>query len=183
MTQLKNEELKTFLNNLKSKYFDNIYILYDFSEIFQKIIHLLKYDRCLSLSDYFAEELMNNHTKSFFTNYDLIIPVPLHPVKFRERGYNQSYEIIKHLDGKVQNDVLKRVKNTVSQTKLSREERIENVNKAFQCNQLFTDAKVLLFDDIITTGSTLNACTLELKRCGCSTVDVMALATPSSHSD
>ncbi|MFC2088868.1 ComF family protein [Calditrichota bacterium] len=171
-------QMQSFIKNLHPKYFDEIYIIFDFSEIFQKIIHLLKYERCISISNYFAGEIDSRFNQSFLIAYDLIIPVPLHPVKFRERGYNQSFEILSHLQGNVRKDVLVRIKNTVSQTKLSREQRIENVNNAFFCNQSFKGAKILLFDDIITTGSTLNACTVALKDSGCSKVDVLALATP-----
>lgn len=179
MHQLTKNQIIEIEKQIEPKYFDNIFIIFDFSDMFQKIIHLLKYERCLTLSKYFADEIIKRFEPSFFQDYDIIIPVPLHPVKFRERGYNQSFEILKHLGSKVDNGLLKRTKNTVSQTKLSREKRIENVNEAFQCTTQLTSKKILLFDDIITTGSTVNACTIALKDCECSNVDVMALATPT----
>lgn len=179
MYRLNSTKLKNAIKNISPKYFDNVFILYEFSDDFQKIIHLLKYKQCLNLSFYFAQEIINFFPQSFFTNYDIILAVPLHPVKFRERGYNQSYEIVQYLHGNVEKNLIERMKYTYSQTELSREARIENVKNAFVCNYSVTGKKILIFDDIITTGSTLNECTVELKKNGCASVDVLALATPT----
>ncbi len=179
MPRLTNQKLKDVILKISPKYFDNVFILYDFSDTFQNIIHLLKYKQCLKISNYFADELRNNYSTSFFSNYNLILAVPLHPVKLRERGYNQSFEIIKHLDFNVQKNILKRIKYTTSQTTLSREERLNNMKNAFSCSNSVSGKKILLFDDIITTGSTLNECTVELKRNGCTSVDILALAAPT----
>jgi ComF family protein len=132
------------------------------------------------LGKYFAEELINKYSDSFFGKYDFIIPVPLHPVKLRERGYNQSFEIIKHLPGK-SDKIISRKKKTVSQTKLTREERIQNVTGAFECVKDIQSSVVLLFDDIITTGSTINECAGQLLKCGARKVDILCLAAPLKH--
>jgi ComF family protein len=178
---LSSKELEKIKKVILNDNFNDIYILYDFSEEFQEIIHLLKYERCLTLGYYFAQEIISKLHESLFQKYDAISPVPLHPIKFRERGYNQSYEIIKHLPGKNVKDLLKRKKYTVSQTKLSREERISNVANAFECQKNLHLSKILLFDDIITTGSTINECGKELKKCGVSQIDVLCLAAPLKH--
>ena len=95
--------------------------------------------------------------------------------------YNQSYEIIRHLPGIKSKNLLKRNKNTLSQTTLSREERISNVSNAFSCEQELQGSKVLIFDDIITTGSTIDECSSVLKKCGVSNVDVLCLAAPLKY--
>jgi ComF family protein len=178
---LSNKELEDIKKVILNNNFNDIYILYDFSEEFQEIIHLLKYERCLTLGYYFAHEIVSKFNESFFLKYDAISPVPLHPIKFRERGYNQSYEIIKHLPGKKIKNILKRNKNTLSQTKLSRDERITNMINAFEFQGKNHFSNILLFDDIITTGSTLNECGKELKKCGVSQIDILCLAAPLKH--
>ena len=175
---LKNNQQDEIKKVIIKSNIEDINILYDFTEDFQRIVHLLKYERCLTLGNYYAEELINKFKESFFKNYDYIIPIPLHPAKFRERGYNQCFEIIKHLPGKTNKNIIIRKKNTVSQTTLSREERIQNVSEAFKCKKDINSLSILLFDDIITTGSTLNECAKELIKCGATKVDVLCLAAP-----
>jgi len=116
---------------------NEINILYDFTDEFQNIIHLLKYERCLTIGKYYSNELLLKFKEPFFKKYDFILPIPLHPVKHRERGYNQSFEIIKHLPGNINNDIVIRKKQTISQTTLSREERIQNVSNSFECKKRF----------------------------------------------
>ena len=135
----------------------------------------------MTLGKYFANDLISKYRESFFKDYDFIAPVPLHPVKHRERGFNQSFEIIKHLPGTISKDILRRRKQTQSQTKLSREERIQNVLEAFESKSKIDSTKILLFDDIITTGSTLNECAKELLICGALKVDVLCLAAPLKY--
>jgi ComF family protein len=171
-------ELRDIKNVILKNNFNEIFVLYDFTEEFQKIIHLLKYERCLTLAYYFAQELISKYRESFFLKYDFILPVPLHTIKYRERGYNQSLEIIKHLPGIKRIDYITRKKQTLSQTKLSREERILNVSDAFECRENIQFSKILLFDDIITTGSTLNECGKVLLNGGASEIDVFCLAAP-----
>ena len=160
---------------------NNVHLLYDFTEVFQRIIHLLKYERCLSLCKYFVNDLLKTFSQDFFFSYDYIAAVPLHPAKYRERGYNQSYEIIKLLPGIIKNNLIIRKKMTKSQTQLTREERINNVANAFKCVDHLNSKNILLFDDIITTGSTINECASELKNCGAMNVDVLCLAAPLKH--
>jgi ComF family protein len=178
---LSNSDLKQLEKVIIRSNLDNIYVLYDFTETFQQIIHLLKYERCLSICQYFANELINKFKKSFYLSYDCIVPVPLHLVKYRERGYNQSYEIIKLLPGSINNNLLLRKRQTQSQTKLTREERLMNVADAFACFGNIKTKKILLFDDIITTGSTINECAKELKYCGAANVDILCLSAPLKY--
>lgn len=115
------------------------------------------------------------------TQYDYIVPVPIHKARKRERGYNQTYFIA---DGvgqiikvPVVYDILKKIKYTVSQTTLTTENRKTNLLDVFQMNKVYDVAgkRILLVDDILTTGSTVNTCATTLLENGASIVDVATL--------
>ena len=116
---------------------------------------------------------------------DFIVPVPLHPRRFQERGYNQSL-LIARLMGEcwqlpVEEKLLLRVVNTVHQIDLPRSQRLLNVAKAFDVDSrrqpLLEKQRVLLVDDVMTTGSTLLACARTLHKYGAKTVESYTLAT------
>jgi ComF family protein len=151
----------------------------------QAIIHGLKYQGYTSLGVKAGRkvgervEVANDLPKA-----DVLLPVPLHPLKKRERGYNQSELIcqgIEEVTGiSVQTDLLRRRKYTVSQTQLSSEERKENVGDAFEVNEKRRDdisgKSFILVDDVITTGSTINACAKALAAAGARSVQAAAIA-------
>ena len=176
---LDDKYISVLLEEIKHPYFDELIIKYQFAETFQKLIHLFKYQRTLTLATYFAEAVATIIKKN---NYDIITGIPLNPVKEKERGYNQSALIAKEL-GRLLNiqyagSLVQRIRNTPSQTKLNREQRIKNMQEAFSCSGNVIDKKVILVDDIITTGSTLNACAEEIKKQKAAKVTAVALATP-----
>ncbi|MCB9479815.1 MAG: ComF family protein [Deltaproteobacteria bacterium] len=117
-------------------------------------------------------------------DYDLAMPVPLHRMRLRRRGYNQALllgrRLLARVDLPLRHDVLARVKNTTPQPGLSMRQRRLNVKDAFQV--LRPDAvvgrKVLLIDDIVTTGATMDACAKALKAAGAERVDGIAVARP-----
>ena len=104
----------------------------------------------------------------FYQEIDLIIPVPLHPRKERVRGYNQSEAfaqgIAQSMEKPWQRGILRRVVYTGTQTKKNLIERLENVQNAFKVfqSQQIEGKHILLVDDVITTGATLEACALAL---------------------
>ena len=171
--------IEVLIKEIEQPHFDSLYIKYQFARQIQKLIHLLKYQHAITLAKYFAERIApiikNNH-------FDYITGIPLNPIKEKERGYNQSAliakELGKYLNIQVNNTLIKRIKNTPSQTKLNRDQRIENVKNAFECNLNLIDKKIILVDDIITTGSTINECAHVLKKQGAKKVIAVALATP-----
>jgi ComF family protein len=151
----------------------------------QAIIHGLKYQGYASLGVKAGRkvgELMEAASAS--PKADLLLPVPLHPLKKRERGYNQSELIcqgIEQVTGiPVRTDLLRRRKYTVSQTQLSLEERKENVGDAFEVNEKkredIAGKSFILVDDVITTGSTINACAQALATAGAKSVRVASIA-------
>lgn len=169
-------------NSLSRRSYDNLYILFEYQETIRDLIHLLKYKRHLTLASYFAQEAIFKFNLTSQSIYTQIIPVPLFKTRKRERGYNQSEEIAKalaeSLNIPVKSEHLLRIRSTSTQTKMSREERESNVREAFYCPQKLTGHSILLVDDVITTGSTIEACTNTLKVSGANIVDVFVIAHP-----
>ena len=157
-----------------------IYIGYEYSDILKELMHLFKYERFTSLSSVFAEAIAVQVGKN--ENIDLILPVPLHPKKKHERGYNQSELIVKKLsellDIDYKCDVIERKKYTVSQTTLNKNERMQNVGDAFVCQGNVQNKTLLIVDDVITTGSTLKACAQSVLQKGAKSVYLAAVTTP-----
>ena len=113
----------------------------------------------------------------------ILVPVPLHPTKFRERGFNQSQAFAqvlqKTLNANIQvKNILIRTRFTRSQTALSREQRKQNIRNAFALSaniKLGFEKKYILIDDVFTTGSTANACAKVLKKAGIQTIELITL--------
>jgi len=111
----------------------------------------------------------------------LIVPVPLHRQRLRERGYNQSLELGRPLadalDIPLRHDLLRRLRATSAQTELDAPGRRRNVRGAFALREdIALPAHVVILDDVMTTGATLSECTRALRRAGVPRVDVWALA-------
>ncbi len=151
----------------------------------QAIIHALKYDGFHSLGvkagRLIGERILADEVLS---RSDFLIPVPLHSIKHRERGYNQSEHICKGISEitgiRACTDLLHRKKYTVSQTQLTLDERKENVGDAFRINmrkrEEIEGRSFILVDDVITTGSTITACARQLKNAGAKNVHAAAIA-------
>lgn len=172
------EYLQALLTEIQPAWFDTLIVGYEFNRTFQTLIHLLKYQHFTRVAPFVAGKILPLLSKT----YDCITAVPLHKVRARERGYNQSALIALSLAGslktKFDGTLLERTRNTGSQTKLNREQRIENMREVFRTTKAVDGMRLLLVDDVITTGSTLNACAHEFKKNGALRVDICALATP-----
>jgi ComF family protein len=107
-----------------------------------------------------------------FDDIDLIVPVPLAPVRLRNRGYNQSVQIAQGIasviNKKIATDLVSRSSFTSSQTHLNRQQRAENVEHAFYLSHAdrINNKHLLLVDDVVTTGATMTACARELSKLG-----------------
>lgn len=139
--------------------------------VVQQLIHHLKYKNRQDIGIFTAEWLAKNIKKSGrFESVDIIVPVPLQKEKLRKRGYNQVAEfgktLTKEMKCEYNDDVLKRINTKKSQTHKNRMERWENVKNAFSnTNPSFFDNKhILLVDDVVTTGATLEACYFALSK-------------------
>jgi ComF family protein len=146
----------------------------------REAIHRLKYSRSRDLAIPMGE-IMALYWQDVHLPADVIVPVPLHTRRLRERGYNQaallSTELGKRVGLPVLENALIRIRDTSPQVDLSAEERKQNVRGAFHCpDDQLTDRSVLLVDDVYTTGATLESCSLALKRQGVRTVWALTLA-------
>ena len=167
-------EPSAFQKSLQKKvFFDKSVAVWQYSDPAQEIIHLLKYDSHRRLSENLGRAMGNVALKlTEYAQADCILPVPLHSIKHREREFNQSLllaryvsEVIKVL---VNSKALVRIRQTNPQANLTAEERRYNVEDAFAVSaKAFVDgAVVIIIDDVITTGSTINECAKELKKAG-----------------
>ena len=146
-------------------------------------IQRLKYRGKVHLADSLGR-LLASFTRKWLENGNdcLIMPVPLHPKRLRERGFNQSLLLAKNvcslLDMELDFLSLRRVRYTQPQTELSRSERRKNVRRAFEVHDKAGIKKqtIILVDDVATTGTTLNECARVLKRAGCKKVFCVVLA-------
>lgn len=149
----------------------------------QRLLHALKYrnrpEVGFRLGFVYGSDLAS---AGFCDNFDMIVPVPLHPARLRTRGYNQAAEWGRGLSEAtgipMEEDVIRRLRNTKTQTKRSRINRWENVSEVFAT----TDAEkvrgrnVLLVDDVATTGATLEACGQTLLNAGCAGLGIACIA-------
>ena len=169
--------VKKFISGYTSLY------LFEKDKELQHIIHSLKYNQKFLFGKFLGESL-GKAFRNLFDNWeiDLVIPVPLHHLKKVERGYNQSTFIAKglkkSLSGNVKENVLTRKRFTQSQTKMNIIEREENVNGAFKVIYpgKVEGKNILLVDDVITTGSTINECAKMLLDNGASKVYAASIA-------
>ena len=157
---------------------------YLYEESLLEAIHHLKYHGKTSIAgslglllSRFAHNWLGDEPANF-----LIIPVPLHPKKLRERGYNQSLLLAKHTAEKLKADLdylsLRRSKNTAPQIGLGKKLRQENVRNAFKLENpnVVKGRNILLVDDVSTTGNTLNACSETLRKGGANRINCITLA-------
>jgi len=164
---------------------DTILPVFEFDDTIQKIIHGLKYSGYKSSGVHFGRLMAAQLPQDFLLKDSVLMPVPLHPIKKRERGYNQSLYIargIAEISGNIIRDnVLKRVKNTATQTHLDAHERHANMQDAFVVNRscdLSGIDSVVLIDDVFTTGATMNAAAAVLKSCGVASIRGLTVAAP-----
>jgi ComF family protein len=150
--------------------------------IAQKLLHEIKYKGDTGLGEYLGKMFIRHiTTEKAFADIDVVIPIPLHKSKLLSRGYNQSYFLAKgmaeELKVKVDDETVVRYKKSETQTRKSRAERWQNVSGIFQItNDSLRDKNVLLVDDVITTGATLEACGEAILDSGAASLSIAALA-------
>lgn len=151
--------------------------------ITKQLIHQLKYkgneEIGVFIGDWWGEILKESNE---FSEIDVIIPVPLHPKKLRQRGYNQvtkfGERLSFHLKKPFLENVLLRTSTSKTQTFKARFERFNNIDTKFQLKDISTlkNKHVLLIDDVITTGATLESCAKELQKTAGIKISILTMA-------
>jgi ComF family protein len=159
--------------------FDKVYTFGSYEDTLRELIHLFKYGRIRPLARVLGELTARAIPREH--RFDLIVPMPLHWRKRWSRGYNQSELLAKEVArrwGVPVKNIVRRVKATAPQAGLSNSKRRLNVRAAFRMRKgsNIKGLRVLLIDDVVTTGSTASACASVLKRAGAGHVAVAAVA-------
>jgi competence protein ComFC len=149
-----------------------------FTPALRDIVHHLKYFDRVSLAGPLGDILKECLDREHFTG-DLIIPVPLHRSRERQRGFNQAELIAARLGRPMSTRLVRRRKNTPSQTGLTRNQRNRNLAAAFEVRGEMK-GNVIVVDDVYTTGSTVNEISRALKRAGAARVEVLTVARVSA---
>ncbi len=175
----------------KISYFDRGFCVFHYGVV-KRAIAELKYQGYKQNADILGC-IMAEYMKRFFTEYidkiDFMIPVPMFAKKQKARGFNQAELLAKAIHQQIDIPILQniciRIRNTIPQNGLSPAQRIENLKEAFALTQpeAVNRKRILLIDDIFTTGTTINQCAITLKRAGADTVYFLALASAGDSYD
>ncbi len=149
----------------------NSFLFFSKTGIVKNLLHHLKYKNQEIVGDFigswYGETIVAN---GYLNHIDIVVPVPLHPKKLKKRGYNQvdafARQLAKHLQAEFKANALLKTANTKTQTKKTRLNRWQNKKNLYEVDngKSLTHKKVLLVDDIITTGATIEACCSALNR-------------------
>ena len=142
-----------------------------------QVLQQYKYNQQLFLAETFSELMLNNLQAN---NIDLIIPMPLHPSRLQERGFNQSLEIAriigKRLNVPITSQAVARIKQSPPQASLPLKERVKNMKGAFACYEDLSGLRIALIDDVMTTGASLNALAKAVRAKGAAHVECWLIA-------
>lgn len=167
---------------LKSSWhFDKARSIFVYEEIIASLIHGLKYSGNMTGLETFQYLGRQSPILGDLHTPDFILPVPLHIKRLRQRGFNQALLLAKKLfpeeKEKIKFDILLRLTDTPTQTGLSGKERRGNLKNAFIVKRpsIISGRSILLLDDVLTTGSTVNECAKALKKAGCKRVEILTI--------
>lgn len=151
-----------------------------FSGSIKRAIHVFKYEGKTYLDKTLVGLMERSPLQFRIERYDALLPVPLHPIRLKRRGYNQSLllarEVARRYSVPVAQGMLKRTRDSIPQVELSGRTREENVKGIFSIEGDPTEKTLLLIDDVLTTGATAHECARTLLRGGAKRVDVLAIA-------
>lgn len=174
---------KQNLNNLKITRNIQILHIFKYEEIVRKLIVNYKFNDKSYLYKTFCEFIVKNKKIfDFIKSYDIIIPVPIHNERMKKRGYNQSEliakELAKRIGVKCYTDILLKIKNNKMQSTLSKKEREENTKNVYKLKNVekIYNKKVIILDDIYTTGATINSCIKEFEKVEVKKIGIITLA-------
>lgn len=162
--------------------FDRAFAPLIYNEVSRDLIIALKHARRSEMTPLLSRFLLGSHAKTFFDQADMVTPVPLYWRKILVRGYNQATLIARflarHYGVPLVLDVLTRIRATKSQGHLNAKERTRNLYKAFRVAspEKIKNKKIVLIDDVFTTGITVTECCKVMKKAGARHVSVVTLA-------
>ena len=168
----------------QQRHYDRAWGTCFYTDTMRKLLHAYKYSGKTRLRKTFVP-LMTNFIDTYsipIEDFDIILPIPLHPVRMRERGFNQSAllseGIALHYQLNHHTKILTRIRATDSQTVLDTKQRWTNLASAFRMNpsESVVEKSILLVDDLLTTGATADAAAEALKSAGAAYVGVLTLA-------
>lgn len=175
-------KINIIYNKAINKFYDEQIYLFKYKDI-RNLILRYKFNNQSYLNNTFANIILKNKKLCRKIKiYDIIIPVPMFHKKKKNRGYNQTElitsKIAKCLGIYTNNNILIKSKNTKTQSTLKEKNRYENIKNAFSIknNELIKNKNIILFDDIITTGATVNECSKILKQNGVKNILVLSIA-------
>jgi len=170
--------------------FDATHALFSYDYPLDRLLQHYKYKESLHLADTFSALLMDSLLDADLNqqhNIDLIMPMPMHHERLKQRGFNQALEVARLIskDSQIKLDYAscQRIKLTPPQASLPHKERIKNIRGAFQCNKSLQGLSIALVDDVMTTGASLNELAKTLKQAGAAHVEcwVIARTLPRSY--
>ena len=161
-------------------FYDRVYSLFSYRQPVSGLIVGLKFHHRLPLARLLGRLMADHLLNLLDSSPDIIVPVPLHPRRVTERGFNQARElarpISKGLNIKICPDVIERFRNKPPQTTLSRKQRLKNTRGTFRVRDNLPKGHILIVDDVMTTGATVNELARILKHEGVERVDIITLA-------
>ncbi len=163
--------------------FEELLAIFKYENISRNEIIRYKFNEKSYLYKTFVNFLIKNkNICKKIKSYDTIVPVPISKKRNKERGYNQSYLLAKEISEKlgieINNSCLYKYKNTIEQSKLNKQEREKNAQNVYKLKnkEILKDKKILLLDDIYTTGNTVNECSRILMEANPKKIGVIVLA-------
>ena len=169
--------------NLQERYFQELISIFPYEGMVRQLLLAYKFHEKSYIYVCFVNFILKNE-KIFekLQSYDTIIPVPISKKRMKERGYNQSLLIAKNLSKELnislQVNCLLKTRNIIEQSKLNKEQRKDNIQNVYELKngEILNNKRILLIDDIYTTGSTVNECSKILQQAKPEKIDVLVVA-------
>lgn len=160
--------------------FDATHALFTYAYPIDSLLQQYKYNEMLHLADVFAKLFYDQNAAKLSRKIDLILPMPMHAQRLRERGFNQALEFARCLAKRLQLPIdyqsCQRVKLTPPQAGLPLKDRIKNVRGVFECKKPLQGLNVAIIDDVMTTGASLNELAKTLKKAGAARIECWVIA-------
>lgn len=162
--------------------FEHTLAVFAYTFPLDKLVQALKFNEQLLLTRQFADKLVQRTE----VRPDCIVEMPLHPARLRERGFNQSLELARHIANKLNiplNHACQRVRDTLPQSSLPWKARSRNMRKAFACTEDLSGKHVAVVDDVMTSGASVDALAHALRQAGARKVSAWVIARTLPHTN